>query len=121
MKQRRNVLVRNDAAHHHRHVPGARRAELIDDARHEREVRAGEEADADHVDVLLHGRADDLVGRAVQAGVDDLHACVAEDARHHLRSAIVAVEARLRHQHPNRTRHGLLRRGRIGAAPDEST
>ena len=56
---------------------------------------AGEDREADRVGVLLdHGRGD-LLGRLVQARVDDLHAGVAKRAGDDLRPAVVAVEAGL--------------------------
>ena len=74
----------------------------VDDAREQRHVGAGEQAHADHVDVLLRGRRDDLLGAAVQAGVDDLHAGVAQRAGDHLHAAVVAVEPDLGQQDPDR-------------------
>jgi hypothetical protein len=67
----------------------------VDDAGHEGHVRAGEDRDADGVGVLLDHRLGDLLRRLVQAGVDDLHAGVAERASDDLRAAVVAVEADL--------------------------
>ena len=51
---------------------------------------------------------DHLLGRAVQAGVDDVHAGVAQRPRHHLDAAVVAVEADLGEKHPDRLLHPLL-------------
>ena len=62
-------------------------------------MRAGQDRDADDVDVLLHGSVDDLLGRAMQAGVDDVHAGVAQRARDDLDAAVVAVEADLGDDH----------------------
>ena len=56
-------------------------------------VRAREDADPDHVDVFLDRRGHDHLRRLVQPGVDDLHAGVAQRARHDLGAAIVSVEA----------------------------
>ncbi len=67
----------------------------LDDARDERHVRAGEDREADGVGVLLdHGRGD-LLGRLVEAGVDHLHAGVAQRAGDDLGAAVVPVEAGL--------------------------
>jgi len=41
-------------------------------------VRAGENGKADHVDVFLDGGGGDHLGGLAQAGVDDLHASVAQ-------------------------------------------
>ena len=49
-------------------------AQQLDDARHQRHVRAREDREADGVGVLLDHRLDDLLRRLVQAGVDHLHA-----------------------------------------------
>ena len=90
------VVVRDRAADDDEHVLGAVLAQQLEDARHERHVRAGEDRDADRVRVLLDRRLDDLLRRLVEAGVDDLHAGVAQRARDDLRAAVVPVEARLR-------------------------
>ena len=50
------------------------------------------------VDVLLHGRLCDHFGRLMQSRVNDFEAAIAERARDNLCAAIMAVEARLRHQ-----------------------
>ena len=108
------VVVRDRPADDDDDVVRALGGEQLDDARHERHVRAGEDRDADRVRVLLDRRLDDLLGRLVEAGVDDLHAGVAERARDDLRAAIVPVEARLRDDNadvpchraePSSTRH----------------
>jgi hypothetical protein len=46
---------------------------------------------------------DDLLRALMQAGVDDLHAGVAQGAGHHLGAAVVTIEARLRDDHPDRS------------------
>ena len=48
-------------------VAGVLLAQQLDDPRHERHVRAGEDRQADGVGVLLEHRLDDLLGRLVQA------------------------------------------------------
>ena len=67
-------------------------------------MRAGQDADADDVDVLLDRRLDDLLRRAMQAGVDDVHAGVAQRARDDLDAAVMAVEADLGDDDANRLR-----------------
>ena len=78
-------------------------------------MRPGVTGQADAVRVLLDGRFRDLLGGLVQAGVDDLEARVAQCPGHHLCSTVVSVETRLRHEDPDRTRHGLLRRAASAA------
>ena len=56
-------------------------------------VGAGEDGEADAVDVLLDGGGDDHLGGLAEAGVDDLHAGVAEGAGDDFGAAVVAVEA----------------------------
>ena len=67
-------------------------AQRLHDAREELHVRAGEDAQADDVDVLLQRGLGDHLRRLADAGVDDLHAGVAQGARDDLRAAVVAVE-----------------------------
>ena len=61
----------------------------------------GQDGEADHVGVLLRRRGHDLLGALPEAGVDDLHARVAQGAGDDLRPPVVAVEARLGHQYPD--------------------
>ena len=49
---------------------------------------------------FLNGRFHHLLGRLVEAGVDDLHAGVAQRAGDDLRPPVVPVEADLRNHHP---------------------
>ncbi len=56
-------------------------------------VSAGEDGEADAVDVFLDGGGDDHLGGLAEAGVDDLHAGVAEGAGDDFCAAVVAVEA----------------------------
>jgi len=68
-------------------------------------VGAGEDGDPDRVRVLLNGGLDDLLGRLVEACVDDLHTCVAKGAGDDLRAPIVAVQTGLRNNHANFSGH----------------
>ena len=115
------------AADDHEHVVGALVAQQLEDARHERHVRAGEDRDPDRVGVLLHDGLDDLLGRLVQAGVDDLHPGIAKRPGDDFGSAIVAIESRLRNDHADPACHPLRlyvasvpRRGRAGADPSST-
>jgi len=58
-------------------------------------VRAGKNGEADDVNVFLDGGGGDHLGRLAQAGVDDLHAGVAEGAGDDFGAAVVSVEAGL--------------------------
>ncbi len=89
------VVLGNRSAHHHDHVLDAVLAQELEDARHERHVRAGEDRDADGVSVLLDRGLDDLLRRLMKARVDHLHAGIAERAGDDLRAAVVPVEPRL--------------------------
>ena len=97
--------ARDRAADDHEHVVGALVAQQLEDARHERHVRAREDRDADRVGVLLHDGLDDLLRRLVQARVDDLHAGIAKRPGDDLGSAIVAIESRLRNDHADPACH----------------
>ena len=93
--QLRHVDVRDDAADHDQHVvsPFSRSSSI--DPRADVHVRAGQDGQADHIRVLLQRRGDDLLRRLAQAGVDHLHAGVAQRPGDDLGAAVVAVEARL--------------------------
>src|SRR4030042_4547572 len=56
---------------------------------------AGKDGKAQPVDVCLEGGLGDHLGGLADAGVDTLHAGVAEGAGHHLGAAVVPVEAGL--------------------------
>ena len=71
----------------------------VQDARENGHVRAGQQADAEHVDVFLDRRGHHLFRGPVQPSVDDLHAGVAEAAGDDLGAAVVAVESDLGDQH----------------------
>ena len=90
-----DVLRRDRPADGDHHVVRVLLAQQLDDARHERHVRARQDREPDGVGVLLDDGLDDLLGRLVQPGVDDLHPRVAQRAGDDLRAAVVAVEARL--------------------------
>ena len=90
-----DVVVGDDAAAEEDDVVHAALLELLDDAREELEVRAGEDGEADDVGVFLEGGLGDHLGGLADAGVDDLEAGVAEGAGDDLGAAVVAVEAGL--------------------------
>src|SRR5215218_3597282 len=90
-----DVRVRDDPAAEHDDVLCVALLQQLDDPGEQRHVRAGEHRESDGVGVLGDGRLDDLLGGLMQAGVDDLHAGVTQRPRHHLRAAVVPVQARL--------------------------
>ena len=112
--------------------PASALAQQLDDPREQGHVGAGQDRQADRVGVLLDRRLDDLLGRLVQAGVDDLHAGVAQRAGDHLGPAVVAVQARLgdddaerrlrcsRPSVPAGVRKGRCRRGRRTLLPSRA-
>src|SRR5262249_29639120 len=56
----------------------------------------------------LKRRLDDHAGRLLEAGVDHLHAGVAQRPSDHLRATIVAIQARLGDQHTDFSLHTAL-------------
>ncbi len=75
-----------------------RALQLLHHPREQREVGAGRAATGPTASASSCMRGlGDLLGRLVQAGVDDLEAGVAQGAGDGLRPAVVAVEARLGH------------------------
>src|SRR5271157_3653739 len=90
-----HILVGNDAAYQHQHVVHLVLFQQVHHARHDGVVRAGENAEPDHVHVLLQRGVDDHLGGLAKAGVDHFHAGVAQGAGDDFRAAVVAIEARL--------------------------
>jgi hypothetical protein len=90
--ERRNVRFGNDATEQHGDVVHAFFAEQIHQLRADGVVRAGENGQADDVDVFLNGGGGDHFRRLAQAGVNDLHARVAEGARNDFSPAVVAIQ-----------------------------
>ena len=68
---------------------------------------AGQDRQPDRVGVLLDRGGHDLLGRLVQAGVDDLHPGVPQHPGHHLGAAVMPVEAGLGDDDPDGA-HGFL-------------
>src|SRR5215212_944568 len=69
-----SVRRRNRPAQDDEYVLRAVLLQTVEDPRHECHVRPGEDRDPDRVGVLLDRRLDDLLGRLMQTGVDNLHA-----------------------------------------------
>ena len=98
--------VGDDAAHHHQDVAPALLLEPVDDPGHEGQVGTGEQRQPDGVGVLLDDGLDHLVGRLVEAGVDDLEPGVPEGPGDDLGAAVVPVQAGLGDYHSIRALHG---------------
>ena len=81
-----------------RDVAGVGRPETLEEPAGQGQVGAREHRQADDVHVLLDGLGHQLVGRSLQSRVHDLDPRVTERVRHHLRTAVVPVQTRLRDQ-----------------------
>src|SRR5829696_5287306 len=102
-----DVLAGDDAAAEHQHVVGAPLAEQLHHPGEQGHVGARVDREADGVGVLLDHRGHDLLGGLVQAGVDDLHAGVAQRPGHDLGPPVVPVQPRLGDHDPDASlRHG---------------
>ena len=88
-----DVFVGDDAAAEEDDVVHAALLQLLDDAREQLEVRAGEDGEADDVGVLLERGLGDHLGGLADAGVDDLEAGVAQGTGDDLGAAVMTVEA----------------------------
>src|SRR5208282_117979 len=93
-----DILIGDDAADHYHHIIHFVLLQQVHHARHDGVVRAREDRQPDDLHVFLERRADNHLRRLAQAGVDDLHAGIAEGAGNNLGAAVMAVEAGLRYQ-----------------------
>jgi hypothetical protein len=84
------------------HVLAPGGVEQFAHAREQSHVRAREDRKADDVDVLLNRGLRDHLGGLMEPRVDHFHPGVTQGRGHHFRAAIVAVQARLGHQDPDR-------------------
>src|ERR1700676_5438173 len=91
----------NDAADEDGDVLHAFFVEEFHELRAESVVGAGEDREADDVDVFLDGGGGDHLRCLAQAGVDHFHAGVAQGAGDDLGAAVVAVQSGLGNQHSN--------------------
>jgi hypothetical protein len=98
--QGRDVRFRDDAAEDYGHIVHAFVVEQTHELRAKRVVRAGENGEADDIDVFLHGGGGNHLRRLPQAGVDHFHTGIAQSARNDLSAAVVSIEPRLRNQNP---------------------
>lgn len=103
--ERRNVGFGNDAADKDGNVGHAFVAEEFHQLGADGVMRAGEDREADHVDVFLDGGGGDHLWSLAQAGVHDFHAGVAQGPGDYFCAAVVAIEARLGNQHTNLLLH----------------
>ena len=74
--QRRDVGLGDDPSHDEQHVAPTAGLQALDDPRDEGEVGTRQQGEPEGVGVLLDDRLDDLLGRLVEAGVDDLESRV---------------------------------------------
>src|SRR5687768_5000209 len=89
--QPRDVGLGNNPPSEEQHVVHALLAHELRDAREKVVVRARQKREADHVGILLQRGLDDLFGGLMYAGIDHLHARVAQGARHDLRAPVVTI------------------------------
>jgi len=106
--KRGNIPLGDDAAHHHEDVIQFLLFHLLYQFFADGQVGPGHDGEANHIHGLLEGRIDDLVDALMEACVDDFHPCVPKRLGNDLRSAIMAIEARLRNQYTNLLLHRSL-------------
>ena len=86
------ILVGDDAAAENSNVIGAFFLQQANDLGKERHMRAGEDAQADRVDVFLYRSFGDHLRSLVKAGVDDLEAAITQRACNDLGAPIMPIE-----------------------------
>src|SRR5271165_3788242 len=96
-----DVGAGDDAADQDGDIVHAFFLEEIHELRADGVVGAGEDGEADDIDVFLDGSGGDHLRGLAEAGVDDFHAGVAEGAGDDFGAAVVAVEAGLGNQYAN--------------------
>jgi len=96
-----NVGAGDDATYQNGYVVHALFVEQIHELGANGVVGAGEDREADYVDVFLNGGGGDHFRGLAKAGVDDFHAGVAEGAGDNFCAAVVAIEARFGDKHAN--------------------
>ena len=89
-----------------KHVAATLLGQALDDTRHQRQVRPGEEGQPDGVGVLLDDRLHHLLGRLVQTGVDDLESRIPKGTGDDLRPTVVPVQPGLGHHDSIGALHG---------------
>ena len=93
-----DVFLGNDAAHVHNHVGPAHLAALVQQARHEHEVRIAHHRAGDDVGVLVPGRDRQGSRGLPQPRIDDVDPAVAESPRDELDAPVVAIKAHFAQQ-----------------------
>jgi hypothetical protein len=94
-----NVGFGDDAADENGDVAHAFVVEELHELGADGVVRAGEDGEADDVDVFLHGGRGDHFGGLAQAGVNDFHAGITQGTGNYFCAAVVAIQPRLGDQH----------------------
>ena len=100
--ERLDVVLRNSAAENDEYVHGLVLFEECENARHNHIVCSRKNTEADTIDVLLDGSMDDHLRSLPQAGVDDLHAGIAQGTSDNFRAAVMAIKAGLGHEDTDR-------------------
>ena len=103
--QQRDVGVRNDPAQHDEHVVQALRLEQFHDAWTDVQVRTRQDRQADDIRVLLQCRRHNLLRSLPEAGIDHLHAGIAERAGNDLRPTVVTIQPGLGDHHSDTLTH----------------
>ena len=95
----RNVCFGNDAADENRDVVHTLFAQQGHELRADGVVCAGKDREADNVDVFLDGGGGDHLGGLAEAGVDHLHARIAQGTGDDFGAAVVAIQPWFGDQH----------------------
>src|SRR5580700_3724108 len=90
-----DVLVRDNAAHQHQHVVHLVLLQKFHHPGNDGIVRTGENRESDNLNVFLKRCVHDHLWRLAEAGVDDLHAGIAQCASDDFGAAVMAVQTRL--------------------------
>src|SRR5438445_4652791 len=98
--QRRNIRFWNDAAEHHGNVIHAFIVQQAHKLGAERIMRAGKNREPDDVNIFLYRCGGNHLRRLTQAGIDHLHAGIAQRPRDDLGAAVMSIQPRLRTKNP---------------------
>src|SRR5262249_1241084 len=100
-QETRHIRLRNDAADEDADMPKAGLLQELEDARDERHVSAGQQAEPEPVRILIADGAYHCFRRLPQPGVDDVQAGIAQGPRDGLDTAVVAIKADLGQDNAN--------------------